>query len=112
MCMGYRRFSKRTDNAARHGLEIVPAPVDRPHKVRIIQVDAENGQSRDKKRSKEDIDVTFFIHVNDFKRGRASIEITMKAVFVIEDREDWSGDEDKEAALEKGYRRGEKRAEE
>jgi hypothetical protein len=102
--MGYRRFSKRTDNAARHGLEIVPAPVDRPHKVRIIQVDAENGQSRDKKRHKEDVDVTFYVHMNNFKRGRASNEITMKAVFVIEDREDWSGDEDKEAALEKGYR--------
>lgn len=84
--MGYRPSSNRTDTTAREYSRIVPAPVDRPHKLRVIQAKGQNKQSS-QKRSKDDVDATFYLYTDDFKRDWARNEITFKAVLYVEDKE-------------------------
>lgn len=84
--MGNRLSTNRTNTTAREYSCIVPAPVNRPHKLRVIQANGQNKQSS-QKRSKDDVDATFYLYTDDFKRGWARNEITLKAVIYVEDKE-------------------------
>ncbi|KAJ5999852.1 hypothetical protein N7481_000261 [Penicillium waksmanii] len=64
----------------------VRAPVDRPHNLRVVQAEGQNRQS-DQKRSKDDIDATLYLFMDNFENGGVRNEISFKAVFYVKEKD-------------------------